>query len=62
MAYLVRLVTPKCGKVLDPFSGSGSTGLGCILEGMDFTGIELDPTYVEISEKRLNELKYRNGQ
>ena len=54
MQYLVRLVTPKGGTVLDPFMGSGSTGKACKLEGFDFIGIDLDEEYVKISEARIN--------
>ena len=43
MRYLVRMVTPKDGTVLDPFMGSGSTGKGAMLEGIRFIGIEIDP-------------------
>ena len=53
MQYLVRLVTPKGGTVLDPFMGSGSTGKACIKEGFDFVGIELDQEYVNISKARI---------
>ncbi len=53
MRYLVRLVTPPGGTVLDPFTGSGSTGKAAILEGFDFIGIDLDPEYIEIAERRL---------
>lgn len=53
MKYLVQLVTPKGGKVLDPFNGSGSTGMACVELGMDYTGIDLDPHYIAISEKRI---------
>lgn len=53
MRYLVRLVTPPDGVVLDPFMGSGSTGLACIEEGFRFIGIEQDETYVTIAEARL---------
>jgi site-specific DNA-methyltransferase (adenine-specific) len=53
MRYLVRLVTPKGGKVLDPFMGSGSTGCASILEGFDFVGIDITPEYVAIAEKRI---------
>ena len=53
MQYLVRLVTPKGGTVLDPFMGSGSTGIGAKLEGFDFIGIELDPEYIKIAEARI---------
>ena len=54
MSYLVKLVTPEGGKVLDPFSGSGSTGMACVEHGFDYTGCELDPAYVEIATKRIN--------
>ena len=53
MQYLVKLVTPKNGIVLDPFMGSGSTGKACMLEGFDFIGIELDEEYIKIAEKRI---------
>lgn len=53
MQYLIRLVTPKDGVVLDPFMGSGSTGKACVREGMSFVGIEIDPAYVEIAERRI---------
>lgn len=53
MQYLVRLVTPKDGTVLDPFNGSGTTGIAAKLEGFNYIGIELDPEYVAISEARI---------
>jgi len=53
MQYLVRLVTPVGGTVLDPFMGSGSTGKACALEGFDFVGIELDPEYCKIAGARI---------
>jgi len=53
MQYLVRLVTPKGGVVLDPFMGSGSTGKACVLEGMDFVGIEKEKEYYEIAKARI---------
>ena len=53
MKYLIRLVTPKCGIVLDPFNGSGSTGMGAVELGMSYVGCELDPDYVEIAQKRI---------
>jgi len=56
MRYLVRLTkTPTGGVVLDPFMGSGSTGIACKLEGREFIGIEREPEYVEIAEKRIAE-------
>jgi len=54
MQYLVRLVTPKGGTVLDCFMGSGSTGKACVLEGFDFIGIEMDADYCKIAEARIN--------
>jgi tRNA G10 N-methylase Trm11 len=53
MQYLIRLVTPEGGIVLDPFCGSGSTGKAAILEGKQFIGIELTAEYLPIIEGRL---------
>jgi len=53
MQYLIRLVTPENGTVLDPFAGSGSTGKAAILEGKRFIGIELTAEYLPIIEGRL---------
>lgn len=53
MRWLVRLVCPEGGVVLDPFAGSGSTGVACADEGMDFIGIEMDAHYCEIAERRI---------
>jgi DNA modification methylase len=53
MQYLIRLVTPDNGVVLDPFCGSGSTGKAAILENKSFIGIELTPEYLPIIEGRL---------
>ena len=53
MRWLVRLVCPQGGIVLDPFMGSGSTGVACMQEGMEFVGIDMDEHYCEIAEKRI---------
>jgi site-specific DNA-methyltransferase (adenine-specific) len=53
MAYLIRLVTPKGGIVLDPFMGSGSTGKAAVREGMNFIGIERETEYFEIAKSRI---------
>ncbi len=53
MRWLVRLITPPNGTVLDCFCGSGSTGVACVLEGFNFIGIEMEPEYVEIARKRI---------
>jgi DNA modification methylase len=53
MQYLCRLITPKGGTVLDPFMGSGTTGLACKNEGFDFIGIEKEKEYFEIAKARL---------
>jgi len=52
--YLCRLITPPNGVVLDPFMGSGSTGLAALSEGFRFVGIEKEQEYFEISKKRIN--------
>jgi site-specific DNA-methyltransferase (adenine-specific) len=53
MAWLVRLVTPTGGLVLDPFLGSGSTGMAALDEGMRFVGFDLDPDYVALAGNRI---------
>ena len=53
MRYLVKLVTPPGGTVLDPFTGSGSTGKAAVLEGFQFVGVELTEDYLPIIEGRL---------
>jgi site-specific DNA-methyltransferase (adenine-specific) len=53
MQYLVRLVTPPNGTVLDPFMGSGSTGKACVYEGFEFIGIEQSAEYLEIARARI---------
>jgi len=53
MRYLCRLVTPPGGVVLDPFTGSGSTGKAATLEGFQFIGIEREAEYVEIAKARI---------
>lgn len=53
MQYLVRLVTPPNGTVLDPFLGSGSTGKACAYEGFDFIGMELTEEYIPIAIARI---------
>jgi hypothetical protein len=56
MRYLCRLTrTPTGGVVLDPFCGSGSTGVGAMLDGRDFIGVELDPHNAEIARRRVAE-------
>jgi hypothetical protein len=53
MRYLCRLITPPSGTVLDPFTGSGSTGCAAVLEGFDFVGIEREAEYAEIARARV---------
>ena len=53
MRYLCRMVTPTGGIVLDPFTGSGSTGRGAVLEGFRFIGCEMDADYIEIAKARI---------
>ena len=58
MRYLVRLTsTPTGGIVLDPFMGSGTTGVACMMEGRQFIGIELDPNYLEIARRRIESVQ-----
>lgn len=53
MRWLVRLVTPGGGLVLDPFAGSGTTGCAAVREGFEFVGIEREAEYVAIAEARI---------
>jgi DNA modification methylase len=53
MRWLVRLVTPPGGLVLDPFLGSGTTAVAAELEGLRWLGIERDPGYARIAEGRI---------
>ena len=53
MKYLVKLVTPPNSTVLDPFNGSGSTGMAAVELGHTYIGCELDPAYVEIAKRRI---------
>jgi site-specific DNA-methyltransferase (adenine-specific) len=66
MEYLIKLVTPEGGIVLDPFTGSGSTGKAAQLNGFNFIGIELTEEYLPIIEGRLkwaiNQTKIDKGE
>jgi len=53
MTYLIRLITPPGGLVLDPFAGSGTTGVAAVRGGWRFVGIEREPAYAEIAARRM---------
>lgn len=53
MSYLINMITPKNGLVLDPFAGSGSTGVAAIENGFQFIGIEKEDEYATIAESRI---------
>jgi site-specific DNA-methyltransferase (adenine-specific) len=55
MRWLVRRACPPGGTVLDPFMGSGTTGVAAIMEGRDFVGVEISPEYFAIAERRIRE-------
>jgi len=54
MSWLVKLIAPPGGTVLDPFMGSGTTGVAAVQEGREFIGIEREPEYLEISQARID--------
>ena len=54
MRWLVRLVAREGDLVLDPFTGSGTTGVACVEEGREFVGIEREAEYVEIARRRID--------
>jgi DNA modification methylase len=60
MRWLVRLITPPEGECIDPFCGSGTTGVACALEGMKFVGIEQDRKNWEISNLRISRSRTNN--
>lgn len=62
MSWLIRLITPPNGVVLDPFMGSGSTGKAAVKEDMSFIGIELEPDYFKISDARIKWQVDNNGK
>lgn len=53
MRYLCRLITPPKGLILDPFAGSGTTGMAALREGFHFLGVEQDEQYATIAEARI---------
>jgi DNA modification methylase len=53
MRWIIERCVPQGGSVLDPFMGSGTTGVACMNLGRDFTGIEMDEKYVEIARERI---------
>ena len=55
MSYLIRIYSPPGSTVLDPFCGSGSTGIAALLEGREFIGIDMEQEYIHISERRIND-------
>ena len=54
MRYLVRLVTPPGGVCLDPFMGSGTTGMAAVSQGFDFVGVELEAPHIRIAKARIS--------
>jgi DNA modification methylase len=59
MSYLIKLITPPGGIVLDPFAGSGSIGIAALQNGFQFIGIEKEEEYVAIAERRINHGGYQ---
>ena len=55
MKKLVDRISEKGDTILDPFMGSGTTGVACVQTGRNFIGIEIDPTYFAIAEKRIKD-------
>lgn len=54
MRWLVRMITPPDGVCLDPFTGSGTTGIACMEEGVQFVGIERELSYSRIAHARVS--------
>lgn len=62
MVRLIETFTDTGDTVLDPFMGSGTTGVACVQTGRNFIGIEIDPTYFAIAEKRINKESMQSEQ
>lgn len=62
MEYLIKLITPPNGIVLDPFMGSGSTGVACKRLGFEFVGMEIDKDYFQIAKRRIDTKSEINRQ
>ena len=60
MKYLCRLITPKGGTILDPFMGSGSTGMAAKEENFDFVGIEKEQEYFNIASARIESVETKS--
>lgn len=54
LTYLCRLITPPNGTILDPYMGSGSSGISALLEGFNYVGMEMEEEYFRIAEGRIN--------
>ena len=61
MEWLVTLITPPGGTILDPFTGSSSTGVAAIKNGWHFIGIDQSAEYIELSNSRLNAELAKDG-
>ena len=59
MEYLIKMVTPNGGTVLDPFAGSFSTGVAAVKNGFDFIGIEREEEYIKIGKARIKAVNYQ---
>ena len=58
----VRYICPNDGLVLDPFTGSGTTGVACVNTGRKFIGIEIDEKYCEVAAKRIQEAERESAE
>ena len=58
--YLIKLVSKENAVILDPFLGSGSTGIACIKTNRNFIGIEKESDYIKIAESRINAWKNKD--
>ena len=61
MKWCVEKITKPGDTILDPFMGSGTTGVACVQTGRNFIGMEIEPKYYEIAEKRIAEAQLQLG-
>ncbi len=62
MKYLVKLITPPNGLILDPFAGSGTTCIAALLEDFNYIGIEKEEEYCDIANARIEYHKKQGKQ
>ena len=62
MSWIISESCEQEASILDPFAGSGTTGVACVQTGRNFIGFEIDPHYCEIARKRIGEAESKSRE